>query len=100
MDKYYKDINKLVHELLIPARTEKKINIEVFEKFYSILVELENEIKGKEYIHRKIAGLLYFISSSLSAEATSCNYDDELFIAAAKVEDMVGRILWDSPLKD
>ena len=71
MEELYVNINELVQDLLIPARFEKKINKEAFEKFYNILVELENKVKGEEYIPRKIAGLLYFISTSLSAEATN-----------------------------
>lgn len=100
MKEFYENINELVQDLLIPARTEKRINIEAFEKFYNILIALENRIKGEEYIPRKIAGLLYFISSSLSTEAVNCNYNDELFIAAARIEDMVDKILWDSPFKN
>lgn len=100
MEDIYSSIDELVQDLLIPARMEKKVNREVFDKFYGILLELENEMKGKEYISRKIAGLLYFISTSMSAEAEYCRYDDELFIAAAKLEDMLDRILWDSPFKD
>ena len=73
MEELYVNINELVQDLLIPARVEKKINKEAFEKFYNILVELENKVKGEEYIPRKIAGLLYFISTSLSAEATNLN---------------------------
>ena len=71
MEELYVNINELVQDLLIPARVEKKINKEAFEKFYNILVELENKVKAEEYIPRKIAGLLYFISTSLSAEATN-----------------------------
>ena len=71
MEELYVNINELVQDLLIPARVEKKINKEAFEKFYNILLELENKVKGEEYIPRKIAGLLYFISTSLSAEATN-----------------------------
>ena len=65
MEELYVNINELVQDLLIPARVEKKINKEAFEKFYNILVELENKVKGEEYIPRKIAGLLYFISTSI-----------------------------------
>lgn len=100
MENFYVNINELVQDLLIPARTEKKIDIQVYEKFYGILKELENELKGEEYIPRKIAGLLYFIYTSLSAEAEHCSYSDELFIAVAKLEDMLDRILWDSPFKN
>jgi len=47
MEGFYLNINELVQDLLIPARVEKKINKEAFEKFYNILVELENKIKGE-----------------------------------------------------
>lgn len=44
MDKYYEQINKLIPEILIPARTQKTINIEAFEKFYNILEKIEKEL--------------------------------------------------------
>lgn len=100
MNGFYVKINEFVQDLVIPARTEKKIDKQVFEKFYGILTELEQELKGEEFISRKIAGLLYFIYTSLSAEAEHCSYNDELFIAVAKLEDMLDRILWDSPFKN
>lgn len=99
MEEYCVKIDELVLDLLVPARTEKKINIPVFEKFYGLLTELENKLRGEEYIPRKLAGLLYFIYKSLSAEAEHCSYEDELFSAAAKLGDMVDKILWDSPFK-
>ena len=34
MEIFYANINELVQDLLIPARTEKKIDIQVYEKFY------------------------------------------------------------------
>ena len=100
MEDFYESIDDLVQDLLIPARTEKKIDMQVFEKFYGILIELENELKGEDSIPRKIAGLLFFIFRSLSAEAEHCSYNNELFIAVAKLEDMLDRILWDSPFKN
>ena len=48
---------------------------------------------------RKIAGLLFFIYRSLSEETQYCNYNDELFLAVAKLEDILDRIFWESPLK-
>lgn len=95
MDELHVKINQLVQDLLIPARTEKKINKETFNKFYHILDELENELKGEEYIPRNIAGILFFIYTSLSAESAYCSYSDELFIATATVEDRLRKILGD-----
>ena len=46
MEELYVNINELVQDLLIHDRVEKKINKEDFEKFYNILVELENKVKG------------------------------------------------------
>lgn len=99
METFYTDIDGLVQDLLIPARTEKKLNTQAFEKLYDILIELEKELKGKEYMPRRIAGLLFFVYRSLCADAEHCSYNDELFIAVAKLEDMLDRILWDSPFK-
>ena len=100
MNEIYANIDELVQDILIPARIEKKINKQAFEKFYDILMKLENTLKGEEYIPRKIAGLLFFIYTSLSAEAEHCSYNDELFIAVAKLEDTIDEILWDSPFRN
>lgn len=100
MEDFYENIDELVQDLLIPARTEKKMDTQVFEKFYGILIELEKELKGEECIPRKIAGLLFFVYRSLSADAEHCSYNDELFIAVTKLEDMLDKILWDSPFKE
>lgn len=100
MEEIYMKINEIIQDLLIPARTEKRIDTEVFNRFYNILVELESKVRGKQYIPRKIVGILYFIYTSLSAEAMYCNYQDELFIAVAHLEDMLDKIFWDSPFKN
>lgn len=100
MDSYYEQINELVQDLLIPARMDKSIDKEVFEKFCEILNNIENEVRGKENIPRKIVGLLFFIYCSLSDEVVSNNYKDELFIAVGKLEDILDRIFWNSPFKE
>lgn len=99
MEEFYKKIDELVQDLLVPARTEKKIDKQAFDRFYGILIELEKRMQGEECVPRKIAGLLFFIYRSLSSEAEHCRYNDELFIAVAKLEDKLDRILWDSPFK-
>ena len=48
MEEYCVKIDELVLDLLVPARTEKKINGPVFEKFYGLLTELENKLRGEE----------------------------------------------------
>lgn len=100
MEKIYENIDGLVQDLLIPARTEKKLDIQAFEKLYGILIELEKELKGEDCMPRQIVGLLFFIYRSLSADAEHCSYNDELFLAVAKLEDMLDRIFWDSPFKN
>lgn len=85
-------IDEMIVDLLVPARTEKKINQEVFHRFYTLLEEIEKQVKNEEYIPRKITGMLFFIYRSLSDEAAYCNYNDDLFMAAAKLEDMVDKI--------
>ncbi len=100
MDDIYLQIKELVIGLLVPARTEKRIDAHVFEEFHKILIDLEQELKGKEYIPRKIAGQLFFIYTSLAAEAEHCNYDDDLFLAVGEIADMLDRIFWESPFKN
>lgn len=100
MDRYYEQINELVLGLLVPARTQKVIDREIFQKFCDILEEIETEVKGEASIQRKIAGLLFFIYRSLSNEVTTNDYKDELFRAVGKLEEILDKILWDSPFKE
>ena len=65
MEDFYGRIDELVQDLLIPARTEKTIDKQAFEKFYGILIELGKKMKGEEYIPRNTAGLLFFIYRTL-----------------------------------
>lgn len=97
MEEIYEEINNLVQALLVPARVEKRIDNDVFEKFCSILEELEKDMKGKEVIPRKIAGILYFIDISLSAEIEHFHYKDDIFMAVSRIEGMISKILWESP---
>lgn len=100
MDIYYEQINELVQDLLIPARMEKTIDKEIFERYCKILDDIENEFRGKENIPRKIVGLLFFIYCSLSDEVVTNDYKDELFKAVGKLEDILDRIFRDSPFKE
>ena len=99
MDTQYEQIDELVLDLLLPARTEKVLNKEAFQKFLEILEKIENEVRGKESIQRNVAGLIFFIYCSLSAEVMTDDYKNELFRAVGKLEDMLDKIFWDSPLK-
>ncbi|NMO94325.1 hypothetical protein [Paenibacillus lemnae] len=90
-------INKLTIELLVPLRTSKKVNKEAFDKLYALLEELKELVKGEVLIRRKLAGLLFFIYSSISAEGEHTHYSDPIFIEAGKLEDYLSKILWDSP---
>lgn len=100
MDRYYAQINELVQDLLIPARTQKIIDKEAFERFYNILERIENEVRGKDSIPRKIVGLIFFIYCSLSDEVVTNDYKDELFRAVGKLEGILDKIFWDSPFKE
>lgn len=100
MDEYYEQINELTLGLLIPARTQKVIDKEVFQKFCDILEKIEDEVKGKENIQRKIVGLIFFIYRSLSDEVVTNDYRDELFGAVGKLEDILDKIFWESPFKE
>lgn len=100
MDEYYGQINGLILDLLIPVRTEKKLNKEVFLKLCDILEKIEDEIRGKESIQRNIAGLNFFIYRSLSDEVVTNDYKNELFRAVGKLEDILDKIFWDSPFKE
>lgn len=90
-------INKLTVDLLVPIRTSKTVNKEAFDKLYSLLDELKGLVKGEILINRKLAGLLFFIYTTISAEAEHAHYTNPIFIESGKLEDYLSKILWDSP---
>ena len=100
MEEYYSKINKLAQDILMSARVDKKIDRSLFNEFYGLLNELRDILTGEEFISRKIAGLLFFIYVSLSAETEHCSYTDELFIDVAKIQNVLDGIFWDSPFKN
>ncbi|MFF2875006.1 hypothetical protein ACFVR2_01660 [Gottfriedia sp. NPDC057991] len=92
-----KEINKLITDLLIPIRASKAINKEAFDKLFLLLEEVKTLVSGELTINRRLAGLLFFIYTSVSAEAEHTHYSNPIFIVVAKLEDYLGKILWDSP---
>ena len=90
-------VNEITTELLVPIRSSKTINKEAFDELYLLLDEVKKLVKGKEDISRKLAGLLFFIYTTISAEAEHVNYQNPLFIEVGRLEDYLGKILWDSP---
>lgn len=90
-------INKLTVDLIVPIRTSKTVNKEAFDKLYLLLDELKVLIKGELIISRKLAGLLFFIYTSISAESEHTHYSSPIFIEVGRLEDYLSKILWDSP---
>lgn len=90
-------INNLTVDLLVPIRNSKTVNREAFDKLYLILDELKALIKGELMISRRLAGLLFFIYTSISGEAEHAHYSSPVFIEVARLEDYLSKILWDSP---
>lgn len=100
MEEYYNRINAIVLDLLLPVRTQKIVDKKSFDILCGILDELAIELKGEEQIPRKIAGLLFFIYCSLSDNVLDNNYQNELFGAVGKLEELLDRVFWDSPFKE
>lgn len=90
-------INKLTVGLLVPIRTSKTVNKEMFDNLYVLLDELQELMKGEVLINRKLAGLLFFIYTSVSAEAEHAHYLNPIFIETGKLEGYLSEIFWDSP---
>lgn len=90
-------INKLIVDLLVPIRTSKTINKAAFDKLYLLLEEVKMLVKGEVVINRRIAGLLFFIYTTVSAEAEHAHYSNPIFIEVGRLEDYLSKILWDSP---
>lgn len=99
METIYAQIDELIIDLLVPARTKKTINQETFQRFWLLLEEIEKKVRDEEYIPKKIVGLLFFIYTQLSTEASYCDYPDELFIAVGKLEGMLEKIFGDSSFR-
>ena len=97
MTEIEESINKLIVDLLVPIRTSKTVDKEVFNKLYLLLDELKALIKGESIISRKLAGELFFIYTSISAEAEHAHYSSPIFIEVARLEDYLSKILWASP---
>ncbi len=97
MTEIEESINKLIVDLLVPIRTSKTVDKGVFNKLYLLLDELKALIKGESIISRKLAGELFFIYTSISAEAEHAHYSSPIFIEVARLEDYLSKILWDSP---
>ena len=96
METIYAQIDELIIDLLVPARTKKTIDQETFQRFWLLLEEIEKKVRDEEYISKKIVGILFFIYTQLSTEASYCDYTDELFIAVGRLEGMLDNI-FDSP---
>ena len=99
MDTYYDAISEVAMKVLIQARCGRSLDEDNFNKLYMILQELEKEVSGKDMIPRNIAGLLFFIYCSLNDNLKYSNYKDVEFIALANMEEILDKILWDSPFK-
>lgn len=91
------NINKLSVDLLIPIRTSKTVDKKVFDELYLLLDELKVLIKGELIIRRKLAGMLFFLYTSISAEAEHAHYSSPLFMEVGRLEGYLSNILWDSP---
>lgn len=91
------EIDNIVLKLLVPVRTEKKVDRETFDLLYNYLDRILELIKGKEMIPRRITGILFFIYTSLSGEVQNNDYRDPVFMEVAKLEGYLSKIYWDSP---
>lgn len=97
MDNILTEIDNIVQKLLVPVRTEKKVDREAFDLFYNYLDDILELVKGKEMIPRKITGILFFIYTSLLGEIQSKDYRDPVLMEVAKLEEYLSNIYWDSP---
>lgn len=90
-------ISELTVDLLVPIRTSKIVNKEAFDKLYVLLDELKVLIKGEKTISRRLAGLLFFIYTTILAESEHSHYSNPIFIESGRIEDYLSEVLWDSP---
>lgn len=91
------DINKLLRDLLDPISESKVINKEAFDRLYMLLDKLKILIKGELLMSRKLAGLLFFIYTSLLSEVDKDKSITSVFVELKRLEEYVSSILWDLP---
>ncbi len=94
-------IDEIIIDLLVPIRASKTVDQKAFDEFYLILDEVVSLVKGKEEINRELAGLIFFIYTSIEADANHArvDYNHPLFRAVAKVQSYLIEILQGSPFK-
>ncbi len=97
MKKIEESIDVLTLDLLVPLRTSKSINRVAFDELYTLFDELKILLKGEKSIDRKLPGLMFFIYTSVAAEAEHAHYTNPIFIEVARLEGYLDQILWDSP---
>ncbi len=86
-------INKLTVDLLVPIRGSKTINQEAFDKLHFLLDELIINLKDEKTIKRSLAGLIFFIYTTVVAESEHLHYSDPIFIEAGRLEEYLDRLL-------
>ncbi len=93
IDEIEDSINKLTVDLLTPIRGSKTINQEAVEKLHSLLDELIVLLKDEKTIKRSLAGLLFFIYTTVAAESEHLHYSHPVFIEAGRLEEYLDRLL-------
>lgn len=89
------EINEIALNILLPARTEKKIGEKDFEKFLSILKRIKENIVNSPIISRKLSGTLFFMYYSLANESQYCEPRSTFFMQVAQVEKYMVSIFGD-----
>lgn len=99
MSKMKEQLETIVTQILISARTEKKADENAFEILFDLLDSIKQQVYGKEFISRNLTGLLFFLYTSLSGEVQNSDYKNPLFMQTAKLEGYLDEIFWESPFK-
>lgn len=86
------DIDSLVIDLLLPIRTSKRINRQVFERLLSHLKELQVLLANESFVPKDLVGLLLHIYVSMVAESAYAREQGPLEIAVGELEECLYRI--------
>lgn len=92
MEEIAKEIDGIILDILLPARSEKKVDEKSFKILFAYLEEIKQGIEGKSMISRKLTGILFFIYVSLSVEASYCDKTSLLFLKVAELESVLDDI--------
>lgn len=83
------NIDEIMIELLIPARIQKKVNEEAFDKLVQSLEEMKVLFTDCPEVPKKLVYSLLFISTQMNVEAMYCDDEHPVAEKAREIERLL-----------